>query len=111
MFDGFRGNVNTEVGAVSVVCDLDVDGETLRVLKQPQTESLGCSRTDEPCWMNNFWKVWNGHLSVELQFPSPGSVGVDGEISRFVDDAAQRLQTGTETFHLRRREHIHHVSL
>ncbi len=44
------------------------------------------------------------HLSVELQLSSAGSVGVDSEICRFVDDAAQWLQTGTITFHLRRRE-------
>lgn len=32
VFDGFGGNVDTEVGAVSVICDLDVDGETFGVL-------------------------------------------------------------------------------
>lgn len=33
VFDGFGGNVNTEEGAVSVIGDLDVDGETFCVLK------------------------------------------------------------------------------
>ena len=42
-------------------------------------------------------------LSVELQLSSAGSVGIDGEICRFVDDAAERLQTGTVTLHLRTR--------
>lgn len=46
-------------------------------------------------------------LSVELQLSSAGSVGVDGEISRFVDDAAQRLQTWTVTLHLRGRKYSH----
>lgn len=29
VFDGFCGNVNTEVGAISIICDLDVNGETI----------------------------------------------------------------------------------
>lgn len=33
MFNGLRGNVNTEVGAVSIVRDLDIDWETLRILE------------------------------------------------------------------------------
>lgn len=40
------------------------------------------------------------HLSVDLQLSSAGSAGVDGEISRFVDDAAGPVQTGPEAFHL-----------
>lgn len=47
--------------------------------------------------------LMSSHLSVELQLSSAGSVGIDGEISGFVDDAAQRLQTWTVTFHLRRK--------
>lgn len=46
--------------------------------------------------------MWN--LSIELQLSSASSLGIDGEISRFVDDAANWLQTWTETFHLRREE-------
>lgn len=45
----------------------------------------------------------NSHLSVELQLASAGSMGIDGEIRRFVHDAAQRLQTWTVTLHLRTR--------
>lgn len=33
VFDGFSGNVDTEVGAVSVICDLYVDGETFCILE------------------------------------------------------------------------------
>lgn len=33
MFNGLGGNVNTEVGAVSIVRDLDIDWETLRILE------------------------------------------------------------------------------
>lgn len=33
VFDGLRGDVDTEEGSVSVVCNLDVDGETLGILK------------------------------------------------------------------------------
>ena len=46
-------------------------------------------------------------LSVELQLSSAGSVGVDGEGCRFVDDAAERLQTRSVTFHLRRKFNIY----
>lgn len=33
MFDGLGGNIDAEICAVTVICDLDVDGETFRVLK------------------------------------------------------------------------------
>lgn len=33
VFNGLGGNVNTEVGAVSIVRDLDIDWETLRILE------------------------------------------------------------------------------
>lgn len=36
VFDGFCGNVNTEVGAVSIICDLDVNGETIWILQHKQ---------------------------------------------------------------------------
>lgn len=36
VFDGFSGNVNTEEGAVSIICHLDVNGETFCVLKVPR---------------------------------------------------------------------------
>lgn len=44
----------------------------------------------------------NPHLSIELQLSSASSMGINGEISRFVNNAAQRLQTWTVTFHLRK---------
>lgn len=41
MFDGFGGNVDTEVGAVAIVSDLDVDGEAVCILvRNPQIESF-----------------------------------------------------------------------
>ena len=40
VFDGFSGNVNTEEGAVSIISDLDVDGETLSVLKHKHRVQL-----------------------------------------------------------------------
>ncbi len=40
VFDGFGGNVNTEEGAVAVICDLNVNGETLCVLKTQTHISL-----------------------------------------------------------------------
>lgn len=35
VFDGLGGNVDTEEGSVSVVSHLDVDGESLCILKEP----------------------------------------------------------------------------
>lgn len=46
VFDGLGGNVDTEEGSVSVICHLDVDGETLRILKQqthPQHQRSQCA--------------------------------------------------------------------
>lgn len=53
VFDGLRGNVDTEEGSVSVICHLDVDGETLRILKEqtpPQHLRSQCASlsTEEP---------------------------------------------------------------
>lgn len=49
VFDGFGGNINTEEGAVLVVCDLYVDGETLGVLDTQTHSSRRCITTEQPC--------------------------------------------------------------
>lgn len=41
VFDGFGGNVNAEEGAVSIICGLDVEGETLCILKAQTHSSEG----------------------------------------------------------------------
>lgn len=38
VFDGFAGNINTAEGAVSVIGDLDVDGETLSILEAQRND-------------------------------------------------------------------------
>jgi len=53
VFDGFCGDVNTEVGAVSVICDLYVDGETVGVLRaQTQNSHIPITVKDKltPCF-------------------------------------------------------------
>lgn len=99
VFDGFGGNVNTEVRAVSVICDLYVDGETLCILKA-QTQFSLISDPNSTITLKRI--IDDRHLSVELQLSSAGFMSIDGEICRFVDDAAQRLQTWSVTLHLRR---------
>lgn len=129
VFDGFGGNVYAEEGAVSVIGDLDVDGETFSVLKE-QTHNIQQVRTLLPVHftsLNHNNKVFmmeryghtpshtcssnvqrnvGSHLSVELQLSSASSVGVDGEVGGFVDDAAERLQPRSITPHLRRRKRL-----
>ena len=40
VFDGFGGNVDADEGAVSSLCDLDVDGESLCVLEAQTHTSI-----------------------------------------------------------------------
>lgn len=70
VFDGLGGNVDTEEGAVSVLCDLDVDGEALCI------------------------------LGVYLQLAPSGSTCINGELCWFVDNAANRFQTWAIALHL-----------
>lgn len=44
VFDGFCGNVNTEVGAISVISDLHVNREAVGVLRTQTRISYTCSR-------------------------------------------------------------------
>ena len=37
VFDGFGGNIHTEVGAVAIISDLNVNGEALCILCHTQT--------------------------------------------------------------------------
>lgn len=46
VFDGFSGNVNTKVGAVAVICDLYVDGETFCVLQAQTHTSLTATQNE-----------------------------------------------------------------
>lgn len=52
VFDGLRGDIDTEEGSVSVVCILDVDGETLGILKtatHPHQQSQCASLGEDTC--------------------------------------------------------------
>lgn len=106
VFDGFAGNINTAEGAVSVIFDLDVNGETLSILEaqrnHPQSQIIPAS----PAIISNpsLWKK-SSHLTIKVQLSSAGSAGVNGEVSGFVDNAADWLQTWTVTFNLRRPRH------
>lgn len=42
VFDGFCRDVNTEVAAVSIICDLDVDGETICILNKHISLIFSC---------------------------------------------------------------------
>lgn len=44
VFDGFSGNVNAEVGAVALISDLYVDGETFCVLQAQTHTSLSATQ-------------------------------------------------------------------
>lgn len=52
VFDGLLGDVDTEEGSVSVVCNLDVDGEALGILKTatpPHQQSQCASLGEDTC--------------------------------------------------------------
>ncbi|MEQ2159625.1 hypothetical protein GOODEAATRI_024948 [Goodea atripinnis] len=106
VLDGFGGNVDTEVGAVSIICNLDVNRETVCILvRYPQIDLLSTTARKER--VSCSWKLkepLSSHLSVEPQLSSSSSNAVDGKVSWFVDDATQRLQTRAITFHLRSRK-------
>lgn len=73
VFDGLGGDVHTQEGAVTLVSDLNVDGDALCI------------------------------LGIDLQMAVASLAGIDGELCWFVYDDPYGLQAWTESFHLQQR--------